>query len=68
MSAPTGREVVVKVLEDEGGKPGHSIHSWRCEYPDRFGPCDCLDQVASEILTRLAERGYRPPPDAKAER
>jgi hypothetical protein len=45
---------VVKVLLDEGGAPGHSLHSWRCEYPARYGLCTCLEQTAVLILEALA--------------
>jgi hypothetical protein len=41
-------EAATKVLNDEGGRPGHSIHSWRCEYPDQYGACDC-----ARVLVRL---------------
>jgi hypothetical protein len=47
--------VIVKVLTDEGGAPGNSLHSWRCEYPDRYGECDCLTQTAESILAALDE-------------
>lgn len=39
-----------QALLDEGGGPGNSIHSWRCEHPDRYGPCDCVQEVADSIL------------------
>jgi hypothetical protein len=45
--------VIVKVLTDEGGAPGNSLHSWRCEYPDRYGECDCLTGTAESILAAL---------------
>lgn len=44
---------VVKVLTDNGGAPGNSLHSWRCEYPERYGKCDCLEQTAAEIIAAL---------------
>lgn len=44
---------VVKALHDEGAAPGSSIHSWRCEYPDAYGPCDCLSETARVILDAL---------------
>jgi hypothetical protein len=43
----------------EGGAPGSSLHSWRCEYPDRDGRavphCDCVVTTVEEIL-KAAER------------
>lgn len=53
MSQPGEIAVVVKVLVDEGGTPGSSLHSWRCEHPDRYGPCNCLEQTAEEIVKAL---------------
>jgi len=47
------RAIVVRVLRAEGGDPGNSLHSWRCEYPDHYGKCDCLEQTADEILAAL---------------
>lgn len=43
-------DAIVKVLTDEGGVPGHDLHSWRCSYPEQFGPCTCLADVADLIL------------------
>lgn len=31
--------------EGEGG-----IHSWRCHYPDMYGPCTCFQDVIEAIL------------------
>jgi hypothetical protein len=25
------------------------IHRWRCEYPDRYGPCDCFAEMMQAI-------------------
>lgn len=43
-------EALAKVLIEEGAGVGSSIHGWRCEYPDRYGPCDCVDETARAIL------------------
>lgn len=48
------RKAAAKALLDEGGGPGNSFHSWRCEYPDRYGPCDCVQEVADSILAVAA--------------
>ena len=50
---PAWVEAGAKALADEGGLPGSSIHSWRCEYPDRYGPCDCVPQTVVEILAAV---------------
>lgn len=26
-----------------------SIHSWRCEHPDRYGPCDCFAELVADL-------------------
>jgi hypothetical protein len=43
----------VTTLNNEGAEPGSSLHSWRCEYPERFGPCTCTEQTAKEIVAVL---------------
>lgn len=43
-------EAAAKAMTDEGAAPGNSIHGWRCEYPDRYGPCDCVNEVARAAL------------------
>lgn len=44
---------VARVLHDEGCGPGTSIHGWRCEHPDRYGPCNCVDELADAVLAVL---------------
>lgn len=34
-----------------GASPGSGIHSWRCEHPDLYGPCACVDEVARDVVT-----------------
>ncbi len=29
------------------------MHSWRCEYPDRYGPCDCLAGLSMSDLAAV---------------
>ena len=36
-------------LDRQGGSP----HSWRCEYPDRYGPCDCACELAEALVGAL---------------
>ncbi len=52
--ATIGGPVIERVLLDEGGVVGSSLHSWRCEYPDRYGPCNCIPEVAGECADALA--------------
>lgn len=49
------REAVAQTLINEGAAPGNSIHSWRCEYPDQYGPCNCVRAVADAALAALVE-------------
>ncbi|HEU5223095.1 MAG TPA: hypothetical protein VFU07_05365 [Candidatus Lumbricidophila sp.] len=37
-------------LSDEPDKFDSSIHSWRCEHPDRYGKCDCFQEAVNDIL------------------
>lgn len=46
-------EAIAKVLDDEDARPGHSIHSWQCEHPDRYGECDCAGGTAALILAAI---------------
>jgi hypothetical protein len=46
-------QLVADAISREGGEPGNSLHGWRCEYPDRYGKCECLNQVATGILAAL---------------
>ena len=46
-------KLVMRVLSEQGGDAGSGMHSWRCEYPDRYGKCDCLDEAARAILAAL---------------
>jgi hypothetical protein len=39
-----------KALVAEGGAPDNSIHGWRCKYPDRYGPCDCVEETVKVVL------------------
>ena len=47
---PAAVAAAAKALLDEGGGPGNGIHSWRCEHPDRYGPCDCVNEVTRSML------------------
>jgi hypothetical protein len=44
---------IAQVLTAEGGAPGNSLHGWRCEYPDWFGACHCVEQTARAIVDAL---------------
>lgn len=26
------------------------LHSWRCEHPDRYDPCTCVEDFARDLL------------------
>lgn len=43
---------VRSTLPEWGVGPDYSrdgIHGWRCEYPDRYGPCECFETLLSDI-------------------
>lgn len=47
------RAVAVKRLPEMGVGPEfsqHGIHGWRCEYPDRYGPCECFDEAIKYVF------------------
>jgi hypothetical protein len=76
MTAPTPADVpgqgevekvVAGVLRNEGCEPGSSIHSWRCEHPDHYGPCTCVEEVAAEVAKALAKRDAEVARRAKVE-
>lgn len=54
LASEATRTAVTLALLAEGAGPGSSLHSWRCEYPDRYGPCDCVGETASEVLAAVA--------------
>lgn len=63
----TAVEVVAKVISEEGGEPGSSLHSWRCEYPDRYGECSCVAETAEEIVKALRAAGLLADPTTRTE-
>lgn len=36
-------------LTDKPGELDSSIHSWRCEHPETYGHCDCLQELVREL-------------------
>lgn len=62
-SAPTEHDTtdLERVLRENGltDRPDlydSSIHSWRCEHPDRYGPCSCFRELVGEIDALIAAR------------
>lgn len=50
---------LIQVLKDHGGDPGDGLHSWRCRSPEKYGPCTCLEELATALLAKLEPvRGY----------
>ena len=31
------------------------LHSWRCDYPDIYGECDCLDEFVTDMSRTLTD-------------
>jgi hypothetical protein len=44
------RERLTRILLEQDAGQGQSIHGWRCNYPDRYGPCDCVEQLVTALL------------------
>lgn len=47
------RDAVKRIFIEWGMETGGSPHGWRCETPDVYGPCDCLEAIAAEIVDAL---------------
>jgi hypothetical protein len=60
---PEAVEAVAAILREQGVD---SLHGWRCGYPDRYGPCDCLAELAADTLTELRDAIHRDGDDADA--
>lgn len=43
-------------LSDEPEKYHSSIHSWRCEHPDRYGKCSCFQELLAELQAHVDGR------------
>lgn len=41
------REILVNEAVDS--VENAAFHSWRCRYPDRYGPCSCFDELMKEV-------------------
>jgi DNA-directed RNA polymerase subunit N (RpoN/RPB10) len=37
-------------LSNEPWKYDSNIHGWRCEYPGRYGKCDCFDELLNDLV------------------
>lgn len=37
-------------LTDQPREFDSNIHSWRCEHPDRYGPCSCFQELVDDLL------------------
>lgn len=46
---------VKKILREYGisDTTNDGPHSWRCEYPERYGECTCLNDLTKDIMTVL---------------
>lgn len=47
------RDELTRALAKNGingdGKDQAPFHSWRCEYPERYGPCQCLRELLEDL-------------------
>lgn len=51
-------ELIKDTLIEYGAGPQTSIHSWRCAHPDRYGDCDCVDELAADLALRIRRRRF----------
>ena len=50
------RERLRVVLAENGVDEGPAtLHSWRCEYPERYGKCDCVAELVTDLVAVVAE-------------
>lgn len=50
------RAVLVSAgLSDRPDLYDSSIHSWRCEHPDRYSHCTCLDDLVDDLTTLVRD-------------
>jgi len=40
-------------LSDKPDEFDSSIHSWRCEHPDRYGRCKCFEETVADLVAAL---------------
>ena len=53
------RGTLRQILVENGLGPGSSLHGWRCDHPDVYGECDCLDELIEDVMRwrEEADRG-----------
>ena len=44
------RALIEAGLSDRPDLYDSNIHSWRCEYPGRYGHCTCLDDLVDDLV------------------
>jgi len=49
------RETLRRIFAEQGfDVNGASPHSWRCDYPERYGgDCDCVDEMIDAVLKEI---------------
>lgn len=58
MSEATPNEITealrrVLIANGADGPENRGYHSWRCQYPDRYGSCSCFEDLLSEMVAAL---------------
>jgi hypothetical protein len=48
------RETITRVLVENGVSGNLDMHSWRCQYPERYGECDCVADLIDDLVKQLA--------------
>lgn len=39
----------------EGVFEAFELHSWRCYYPDIYGPCDCITRLLDDMVKAVEQ-------------
>lgn len=49
------RDEFRRILGENGLEAPGSLHGWRCEHPDIYGPCDCLDGLLDDLSVVVSQ-------------
>jgi hypothetical protein len=46
-------DTILRILGEYGLSGNGELHAWRCAYPDRYGECTCVMDLALDIAAAL---------------
>jgi len=50
MTTKARRDSLRTLLVENGLSQGDTLHGWRCDHPDRYGECECLEELIEELM------------------